>query len=63
MLINIELKGPQNDEVAKEYDFDLVCDKVKSQIDHFNIADRTVISSFRPQIIERIQKKDNSQEY
>ena len=55
MLINIEMKGPRSPETGVHYNTGLVCEKVKALIEDFGISDRTIISSFRPEIANKMK--------
>ena len=59
MNLNIEMKGPQSPQWQIKYDFDLCCTKVNDLIDKFGIAEKTIISSFRPQITDTMQKSSH----
>jgi len=60
MKLNIEMKGPQSEKWQSKYDFDLCCVKVNDLIQQFDIGHRTIISSFRHQITDQMQKSSNS---
>ena len=54
MLLNIELKGPISEEWITKYNYDLAALKVVELIEKYEISDKTMISSFVPQILESI---------
>ena len=54
MLINIEMKGPNNQEILPMYDITSACSIVKSAIENYNIGPRTIVSSFVPQIFNKM---------
>ena len=54
MLMNIELKGPLDEEWVSQYDYNLAAQKVIDLIDRYNIAGKVMISSFVPRIIDSI---------
>lgn len=54
MLLNIELKGPCDSELLQQYDSDLAALKVVQLIDQYDIANKVMISSFTPVILESI---------
>ena len=59
MLINIELKGPLNEEYRTRYDFDQACKIVAGRIDKFGIASRTIVSSFERLITNQMKVISN----
>ena len=54
MLLNIELKGPMSEEIAKLYDYDLAAQKVIELIDQYSIGYKSMISSFTPRILTSV---------
>ena len=54
MLINIEMKGPDNLKIRAMYDITNACTIVKSAIEKFEIGHRTIVSSFVPQIFNKM---------
>ncbi len=54
MLLNIELKGPEDVEIAKSYDFDLAALKVVEMIDQYEIGYKTMISSFSARMLQSV---------
>jgi len=54
MLLNIELKGPISEEWITKYNYDLAALKVVELIEKYKISNKTMISSFVPQILESI---------
>ena len=54
MLLNIELKGPWDEEYVSQYDYNLAAKKVIQLIDKYNVAERVMISSFVPRIIDSV---------
>ena len=54
MLLNIELKGPMDEEWVARYDFDLAVQKVIELMNASDVAHRVMISSFSPHIMESI---------
>ena len=59
MLLNIELKGPRTESYKPRYDFDLACEIVADYIDRFQVAHRTMVSSFEPLITNTIKLTPN----
>ena len=51
MLFNIELKGPLSPDWVSQYDYDLAVKKMIDLIHKYDIATKTMVSSFVPQII------------
>ena len=56
MLLNIELKGPLDESWEAHYDYDDAASKVVSLIEKYDIASKTMISSFVPRILDSIAK-------
>ena len=57
MLINIELKGPQaTSSWSANYNYDLAAQKIIELIDKHEIANKTMVSSFVPRIINTVVK-------
>ena len=54
MLINIEMKGPDNLKIRAMYDITNACSIVKSAIENYKIGPRTIVSSFVPQIFNKM---------
>ena len=54
MLLNIELKGPIDEEWVQQYDYNLAALKVIELIEKYDIAKRVMISSFVPRIIDSV---------
>ena len=54
MLMNIELKGPFDEEWVSQYDYNLAAQKVIDLIDKYNIAPKVMVSSFVPRIIDSV---------
>ena len=54
MLLNIELKGPLDEEWVSQYDYNLAAQKVIELIDRYKIARRVMISSFVQRILDSI---------
>ena len=54
MLLNIELKGPWDEEYVSKYDYNLAARKVIELIDKYDVAERVMISSFVPRIIDSV---------
>ena len=54
MLLNIELKGPIDEEWVAQYDYHLAAKKVIQLIDRYGLAHRVMISSFVPRIIDSV---------
>lgn len=54
MLLNIELKGPLNAEWVDQYDFNVAAEKVLGLIKQYDIADKTMISSFVPKVLQSV---------
>ena len=54
MLLNIELKGPLSEEWVPQYDYDMAAQKVIELIDRYQIADKTMISSFVRRIVDSV---------
>ena len=46
MLFNIEMKGPNSEEILAQYDVDKACSIVKYAISKFELGSRTIVSSF-----------------
>ena len=61
MLFNIELKGPLDPTWGLEYDYDLAAEQVIKLINKYDIASKTLISSFVPQIISSVLKASPKQ--
>ena len=55
MLLNIEMKGPRTPEIALNYNIKLVCEKVKALITDHEFSARTIISSFRQEIVNKMK--------
>ena len=61
ILLNIELKGPEDPEYKKRYDFDLAAKTVYDMINDNGIAHKVMVSSFQEDIItsmKEVSKKD-----
>ena len=54
MLLNIELKGPWDEEWVSQYDYNLAARKVIELMEEYDIAHRVMISSFTPKIIDSV---------
>lgn len=54
MLMNIELKGPLDEQWYDYYDFNQAAQLVIALIDKYDIALKVMISSFVPRILESI---------
>ena len=54
MLLNIELKGPWDNDWESQYDFDLAAQKVVQLIEKYKIGYKTMVSSFLPRIHDGI---------
>ena len=54
MLMNIELKGPLDEAWVAQYDYNLAAQKVVELIDSYDIASKTMVSSFVPRILDAI---------
>lgn len=54
MLLNIELKGPLDEEWVQMYDYNLAAQKVIELIEKFQVASRVMISSFVPRIVDSV---------
>ena len=54
MLINIELKGPFDEVWYDSYDFNRAAQLVIALVDKYDVAERVMISSFVPRILESI---------
>ena len=61
MLLNIELKGPKDPEIAKKYDFALAAKLVVDMINEHNIGFKTQVSSFRYQFIDALLELQKTQ--
>ena len=56
MLLNIELKGPDSPEYKPKYDFDAAARIVYKMILDHDIANKVMLSSFQPEIIDAMKK-------
>ena len=56
MIINIELKGPCDSDVHAAYPFEDVSRQTRDLIDKYQIWERTMVSSFDPQITACMQR-------
>ena len=56
MIINIELKGPCDSAVHAAYPFEAVSRQTRDLIDKYQIWERTMVSSFDPQITACMQR-------
>ena len=54
MLLNIELKGPFDEEWVQHYDYNLAAKKMIELIDRYHLAHRVMVSSFVPRIIDSV---------
>ena len=54
MLLNIELKGPLDEEWVSQYDYTLAAQKLIDLIDKYKIARKVMVSSFVPRIIDSV---------
>ena len=63
MLINIEMKGPKNALIRKKYDISKACSLVRGLIDKFQIADRTILSSFGKQILDEMVEQTPKRQF
>lgn len=62
MLLNIELKGPLDPVWGQMYDYDLAAREVIKLIEKYDIASRTMISSFVRKIVDSVIKIAESQQ-
>ena len=54
MLLNIELKGPIDEEWVAQYDYNMAARKTIDLIDKYHLAHRVMVSSFVPRIIDSV---------
>ena len=63
MLVNIEMKGPKTAEIRRKYDITKACSLVRNLIDKFQIADRTILSSFGKQILDEMVEQTPERQF
>ena len=57
MLINVEIKAPsETPAILAQYDYKTACAIVKEHIDHYQVQERTIISSFCPLVTRQMKE-------
>lgn len=54
MLLNIEMKMPNNENMVPLYDYDLAAQLVVDLIEKYNIAFKVIVSSFDTRILDNV---------
>ena len=59
MLINVEMKAPESEEVQKRYNYESACQIVNEAITRHGIEERTIISTFDKKMANLMQSVPN----